>query len=773
MKNPHFQRIYNEFVDASRQNREQVDEIKLLRTELQAARAETTSLKSDPRFLMPPRLSDMQADSISPNDSASQVQYLGGGSQTVVAPISSHGAPPPPPPPPSLQPGLQPAIRPAAYPESILWTIEDWNLSRPKMDKCIRDQKGVPVTLAQWRAIRMTTRLIISQVFPLSSFEGDNRKKSYLKTYHGDDWISAIFTLERKEPLVALCAGHWKADQVLGVVLKAQQKKKTSPSEDEADLDDSDEDSSKDTAPTKKRRLVQPEPAPKKNATMFRLKSSRARTLLTPPNSTLSPSPAPANTSPASSLGAPAPCTPSLGAPSTSPASSPGTPGAPPPPSLLPPSASSTSSLGADASLTAPSLGTPNTSPAIPGSGDGATPFPADEAMPADDDAAPSPTDGAAPAPIDGAAPAPTNGADGATPALTSGATPAPTGEATPTPADGASFESTTSAAAGAKPSAANQDSIGSFGFQVDHHKPIDTSFIQTNETCSGLINALSREFPVLPHALSLLNVMAASPNFEQGQPSSEVLEFIARINDADPNTFDEESEDETNANWGHYQFTAGGINCRIGNTETACRLIAAALKTCRIARHICIKRGIQSTNFLSDAYLQNTIEILWELWVGAGGPQGAPKATTRQSARKKPKATPALSDAAQSTAQSTSQSPQSTENANDQLPADGPNNDGIEADELEDDNQDIRALLMRLQKDELKTWIESHDPTAPTISKLKTKDDLITAILSSTNIPSPDDVENISQTVSQTEAWLEALETLVLGIALVKQQSL
>ncbi|KAF8879369.1 hypothetical protein BD779DRAFT_1447003 [Infundibulicybe gibba] len=380
----------------------------------------------------------MQADSISPNDSASQVQYLGGGSQTVVAPISSHGAPPPPPPPPSLQPGLQPAIRPAAYPESILWTIEDCrndpmgvvsegNLSRPKMDKCIRDQKGVPVTLAQWRAIRMTTRLIISQVFPLSSFEGDNRKKSYLKTYHGDDWISAIFTLERKEPLVALCAGHWKADQVLGVVLKAQQKKKTSPSEDEADLDDSDEDSTLDSRWTTTNPLT-----PASSKPMKHVCTTHHATQIKPKPHTLG----------------------------------------------------------------------------------------------------------------------------------------------------------------------------------------------------SGLINALSREFPVLPHALSLLNAMAASPNFEQGQPSSEVLEFIARINDADPNTFDEESEDETNANWGHYQFTAGGINCRsvlttwsrIGNTETACCLIAAALKTCRIARHICIKRGIQSTNFLSDAYLQNTIEILWELWVGAGG---------------------------------------------------------------------------------------------------------------------------------------------------------
>ena len=57
------------------------------------------------------------------------------------------------------------------------------------------------------------------------------------------------------------------------------------------------------------------------------------------------------------------------------------------------------------------------------------------------------------------------------------------------------------------------------------------------------------------------------------------------------------------------------------GNTETACRLIAAAVKTCKVARHVCFqqKAGL-GTSYLSDAYLQNVIEVLWTLWKDAGG---------------------------------------------------------------------------------------------------------------------------------------------------------
>lgn len=121
---------------------------------------------------------------------------------------------------------------------------------------------------------------------------------------------------------------------------------------------------------------------------------------------------------------------------------------------------------------------------------------------------------------------------------------------------------------------------------------------------------------------------MHSSPDFKSTNPSQEVLDFINRIEKADPNSPDF-SADNSNETWGHYQFTGGSLTCRsvlkswdcIGNTETARRLIAAAIKTCKVARHICFHRGVTPTGgYLSDIYLDQTIEIIWSLWKEAGG---------------------------------------------------------------------------------------------------------------------------------------------------------
>jgi hypothetical protein len=56
-----------------------------------------------------------------------------------------------------------------------------------------------------------------------------------------------------------------------------------------------------------------------------------------------------------------------------------------------------------------------------------------------------------------------------------------------------------------------------------------------------------------------------------------------------------------------------------IGNTKTARKLIAATIRTCKIARYICEKSNITATSYISDNYLERVIETLWELWKGAG----------------------------------------------------------------------------------------------------------------------------------------------------------
>lgn len=105
------------------------------------------------------------------------------------------------------------------------------------------------------------------------------------------------------------------------------------------------------------------------------------------------------------------------------------------------------------------------------------------------------------------------------------------------------------------------------------------------------------------------------------GVPSPDVLSFLARIEGADPNA-PGLSEDDIDAGWGHYQFTAASLTVQstltspeaVGDTITALRLIAAAIKTCKVAREMCRRHHISPTSFLSDMYLDRVVETLWEL---------------------------------------------------------------------------------------------------------------------------------------------------------------
>lgn len=120
---------------------------------------------------------------------------------------------------------------------------------------------------------------------------------------------------------------------------------------------------------------------------------------------------------------------------------------------------------------------------------------------------------------------------------------------------------------------------------------------------------------------MELLEKVSKSPAFN-GQPCSSTLALLTRIELADP-TAPGIDEDDTNLGWGHSQFTAGGITLstvirswdNIGNVATAYRLLAAAVKTCRVARHLCFTNNIVATGgFLSDSYLQNLVEMICDM---------------------------------------------------------------------------------------------------------------------------------------------------------------
>lgn len=120
---------------------------------------------------------------------------------------------------------------------------------------------------------------------------------------------------------------------------------------------------------------------------------------------------------------------------------------------------------------------------------------------------------------------------------------------------------------------------------------------------------------------MELLEKVSKSSTFN-GQPCGATRALLTRIESADPVAPDID-EDDTNLGWGHIQFTAGGMTLstvirsweNVGNVATAYRLLAAAVKTCRVARHLCFLNNVVATGgFLSDSYLRNLVEIIWDM---------------------------------------------------------------------------------------------------------------------------------------------------------------
>ena len=138
----------------------------------------------------------------------------------------------------------------------------------------------------------------------------------------------------------------------------------------------------------------------------------------------------------------------------------------------------------------------------------------------------------------------------------------------------------------------------------------------------------LTSKFPSLLNAPDLIHSMHTQPSFKQGPTSENVATLLAHLQYADPGAPDID-EDNSCLGWGHDLFTAGGItptSCltswqNVGSVDTALKLVAAALKTCQEAHMMYMNAKVPKTNrFVSNIYLQQTLEYLEKCWVGAGG---------------------------------------------------------------------------------------------------------------------------------------------------------
>lgn len=117
---------------------------------------------------------------------------------------------------------------------------------------------------------------------------------------------------------------------------------------------------------------------------------------------------------------------------------------------------------------------------------------------------------------------------------------------------------------------------------------------------------------------------MEKDAEFSTGKPSHLALQWVERIENADPNNPDLD-EDETDHQWGHQQFTQGSLTCSsvltgwdaIGNVVLACRLLFAAIKTSKDAHKLCKAHGTNnlSRSYLSDTYVDIIVTKLWEFW--------------------------------------------------------------------------------------------------------------------------------------------------------------
>lgn len=118
----------------------------------------------------------------------------------------------------------QPYLRPNQYPLTVLWSPKDClsepGLSHGSMEKCIRNADGTRIHKREWRAIMAAAGAIIDrQLRPLSAPKEGLAPRTFYRKHCARVWLSAIAMLEVEQPILSLCAGHWKAEHTLGQIL--------------------------------------------------------------------------------------------------------------------------------------------------------------------------------------------------------------------------------------------------------------------------------------------------------------------------------------------------------------------------------------------------------------------------------------------------------------------------------------------------------------------------------------------------------------------------
>ncbi|KAH9939508.1 hypothetical protein B0H21DRAFT_812705 [Amylocystis lapponica] len=259
---------------------------------------------------------------------------------------------------------------------------------------------------------------------------------------------------------------------------------------------------------------------------------------------------------------------------------------------------------------------------------------------------------------------------------------------------------------------------------------------VEVDPSIDSLLAILTHEFSSIECGPELLEAMKLNSTFGSGSPSPATIAFIERIERADPSV-PYLQEDDLGASWGHYQFTADSMTCgttltswaSIGHSDTALRLIAAAVKTCKIARHICCLDGIHVESYLSDAYLVNVLETIWALWKEAGGPVLKGKDVARS-----PASGPPHSRSHDHTEISISKP--SCPNHFHETCTSLPEDENSKIDRPNTGNDAMLSYIRTLTVDEIYDWIKEHDLVVP--RRRAKKDEWIAVITSADLVNRP-----------------------------------
>ena len=126
--------------------------------------------------------------------------------------------------------------RPPSMPFEVLWFKDDCdkdpnakpsksNATRPPMKKALRTADGEVLSRGSFKAVSKSGRLVANRLrqkaeekFPDFT---KNMTRSFFESAMTIEWRSALAEFEQEQPILQLCAGSWKAEQMLLNILRS------------------------------------------------------------------------------------------------------------------------------------------------------------------------------------------------------------------------------------------------------------------------------------------------------------------------------------------------------------------------------------------------------------------------------------------------------------------------------------------------------------------------------------------------------------------------